>query len=48
MFFIVLCFVLFSCIYFFYLFNQNNPTAVWLILIGMQDLKKKNMIFEQF
>ncbi len=27
------------------LLNQNNPTAVWLILLGMRN-KKKNMISE--
>ncbi len=27
------------------LLNQNNPTAVWLILLGMHN--KKNMIYEK-
>ncbi len=34
----LLCFiVLVSCIFFFFLPNQNNLTAVWLRLIGMHN-----------
>ncbi len=45
----LLCYVvivLVSCIfiYIYILSNQNNPTAVWLGLIGMHN--EKNMIFE--